>query len=131
MKKIVILLALSFFAFGCGKDNTNGNQGDSLVGTIWVGNFFFSDDLRAIEFTSETNAECYSTDEYLGKSYPRYGTYKRNGNNLTFDIEIYSMLLPYKVVSGTISGEFLNLKVTRTNDKGETQDYNFRLIKKQ
>ena len=126
MKKIVTLLLISLAVFGCKKGDTAPKE-ESIVGTIWVGNMFVSDGLRAIEFTSDTNVKCYATDEYLGEQYSRNGTYTRNGNELKFNLEIYYMLQPYNVVSGSISGDFLSIHIEK---KDGTSKYDYRLQRK-
>ena len=113
MNKFVTLLLLSFLFVGCNKSAL-----DSLVGAIYVGDIG-SGDLRAIEFTSSSECKAYATDENLGERSPSYGTYTKNGNNITFSGLTINYFQPHDVTGGTLSGDFLTITTSYYSQTGK------------
>ena len=125
MKKIAIFFTIVFLLAGCSKGE------DTIIGTTWVTNFaksYEDEDLVAISFISDSSVKVFHTDSYLNETLPRTGTYSKNGNGITFNVDVVHNFSTYEIKSGTISGDVMVVTAThysKTLDKTETYSFNF------
>ena len=97
-----------FLLLGCKKADTQ----ESFVGTIWLTDIGANGktDLVAIEFTGESSAIAYHTDEYLNKKTNREaGKYWWSGDTIIFDdVMVYwTISSPVYFTKGKMDNDFL------------------------
>ena len=86
MKKILFLLfcVLTPIISGCNKSDSKAE--DSLAGTTWTATYG-SDTPIVLDFVSSTNVEFFPSDQFGNvKGTVSSGTYKKNGNNIEFNL---------------------------------------------
>ena len=102
-------------------DCSKNAQDGKLAGSVWLTNVGTTNypDWVAIEFTSDSSCKVYISDENLSVGRGGTGSYKKDGNKVTFSsLEITVFFNKYKFLSGEINGQRL-LVDTEKGDKGE------------
>lgn len=119
MKKILLFLLLSssMLMTSCKEDFVFDPVAWDMEGSMWESK---NDDDLMLVFDSDRTTRCYFQDEACG-----WGTYTKNGLNVTIDM---SALASYKILrfdTATLSsdGETLNVRVTTVSYPTDEVEY--------
>jgi len=102
MKRLFLLLVLSFFIFSCTKEKTNSDNDIVVSGTKWKNRT--ASDETTIEFVSKERVVLTYEEVGTGFSKSEVGSYSISGNNISF---IFTTANAKGTVAGT-SMEFYN-----------------------